>query len=140
MVTVVDAFRFFAEFNTADFLTDRYARDGNAEQVPAEDERTVSDLMADQIEFANVVVVNKTDMVDWATRERIRGCVKALNPKAKVIETRHAQVDAKEIVGTGAFNLEEAQMMSGWLASLQEMFVMDVNGKKKKAPKPETLE
>lgn len=140
MVTVIDAFRFFAEFNTADFLTDRYARDGNAEQVPAEDERTVSDLMADQIEFANVVVVNKTDMVDRATRERIRGCVKALNPKAKVIETRHAQVDAKEIVGTGAFNLEEAQMMSGWLASLQEMFVMDVNGKKKMAPKPETLE
>ncbi|OJD38814.1 uncharacterized protein BKCO1_300011 [Diplodia corticola] len=140
MVTVVDAFRFFAEFNTADFLTDRYARDGNAEQVPAEDERTVSDLMADQIEFANVVVINKTDMVDRATRERIRGCVKALNPNAKIIETRHAQVDAKEIVGTGSFKLEEAQRMSGWLASLQEMFIMDVNGKKKKAPKPETLE
>ncbi|KKY20596.1 hypothetical protein UCDDS831_g04643 [Diplodia seriata] len=140
MVTVVDAFRFFAEFNTADFLTDRYARDGNAEQVPAEDDRTVSDLMADQIEFANVIVVNKTDTVDRATRERIRGCVKTLNPKANIIETRHAQVDAKDIVGTGAFKLDEARMMSGWLASLQEMFVMDVNGKKKVAPKPETLE
>ncbi|KAL1628587.1 hypothetical protein SLS56_005819 [Neofusicoccum ribis] len=136
MVTVVDAFRFFAEFNTGEFLTDRFGRD----EVPAEDERTISDLMADQIEFANVVVVNKTDMVDRRTRERVRGCIAALNPKAKVVETRHARVDAKEIVGTDMFRLEEAQMMSGWLASLQEMFVMDVNGKKRKAPKPETVE
>ncbi|GME29027.1 uncharacterized protein LTHEOB_309 [Neofusicoccum parvum] len=136
MVTVVDAFRFFAEFNTGEFLTDRFGRD----EVPAEDERTISDLMADQIEFANVVVVNKTDMVDRRTRKRVRGCIAALNPKAKVIETRHARVDAKEIVGTDMFRLEEAQMMSGWLASLQEMFVMDVNGKKRKAPKPETVE
>ncbi|EKG09882.1 Cobalamin (vitamin B12) biosynthesis CobW-like protein [Macrophomina phaseolina MS6] len=136
MVTVVDAFRFFAEFNTGEFLTDRFGRD----EVPAEDERTISDLMADQIEFANVIVINKTDMVDRKTCERVRGCIKALNPKAKVVETKHSKVAAGDIVGTGLFKLEEAQMMSGWLASLQEMFIMDVNGKKRKAPKPETLE
>lgn len=136
MVTVVDVFRFFAEFSTGEFLTDRFGRG----EVPAEDERTISDLMADQIEFANVVVVNKTDMVDQTTRERVWRCIKALNPRAEVIETKHARVDATKIIGTGLFNLEDAQTMSGWLASLQEMFVMDVNGKMRKAPKPETLE
>ncbi|KAK7512051.1 cobalamin synthesis protein [Phyllosticta citriasiana] len=136
MVTVVDAFRFFAEFNTGEFLTDRFGRD----EVPPEDERTISDLMADQLEFANVIIINKTDAIDRPTLARIHRCITNLNPKAKIIETKFGRVEPKELVGTRSFNLEEAQMMSGWLASLHEMFLMDVNGKKKLAPKPETLE
>ncbi|KAI0369917.1 cobW-domain-containing protein [Pilatotrama ljubarskyi] len=136
MVTVVDAFRFFAEFNTGEFLTDRFGRD----EVPQEDERTISDLMADQIEFANVIIINKTDMVDKATKERVKGYIKALNPKAKVIEAKHSKIDPKEIVGTNIFDMDEAQTMPGWLKSLHEMFIMDAGGRKKKTPKPETLE
>ncbi|KAK8158679.1 CobW/HypB/UreG, nucleotide-binding domain-containing protein [Phyllosticta citrichinensis] len=136
MVTVVDAFRFFAEFNTGEFLTDRFGRD----EVPPEDERTISDLMADQLEFANVIIINKTDAITPSTLSRIRHCIGTLNPKAKLIETRFGRVDPGAIVGTRSFNLAEAQMMSGWLASLHEMFLMDVNGRKTLAPKPETAE
>lgn len=60
MVTVVDAFRFFSEFDTAEFVSDRYGRT----DVPEEDQRTMSDLLAYQIEFANVIIINKVDRVD----------------------------------------------------------------------------
>ncbi|KAK8237213.1 cobalamin synthesis protein [Phyllosticta capitalensis] len=136
MVTVVDAFRFFAEFNTGEFLTDRFGRD----EVPPEDERTISDLMADQLEFANVIIINKTDAIPPSTLGRITRCISSLNPSAKILNTRFGRVDPAELVGTRSFNLEAAQMSSGWLASLHEMFLMDVNGRKTLAPKPETLE
>ncbi|KAK7532382.1 CobW/HypB/UreG, nucleotide-binding domain-containing protein [Phyllosticta citribraziliensis] len=136
MVTVVDAFRFFAEFNTGEFLTDRFGRD----EVPPEDERTISDLMADQLEFANVIIINKTDAITPSTLSRIRHCIGTLNPKAKLLEARFGRIEPGAIVGTRSFDLAEAQMMSGWLASLHDMFLMDVNGRKTLAPKPETAE
>ncbi|OAL46952.1 cobW-domain-containing protein [Pyrenochaeta sp. DS3sAY3a] len=136
MVTVVDAFRFFSEFDTAEFLQDRFGR----EQVPDEDQRTISDLFADQIEFANVVVVNKVDRVDGRTLGRVKAYVKTLNPTAKIIEARYSKVDVREMLNTGVFNIAEAIMSPGWLRSLHEMTVLDVQGKKRKAPKPETLE
>jgi G3E family GTPase len=72
MVTVVDAFRFFSEFDTAEFLQDRFGK----EDVPDEDQRTISDLFADQIEFANVIIVNKVDRVDAKTLGRVKAYVK----------------------------------------------------------------
>ncbi|KAF2448408.1 cobalamin synthesis protein [Karstenula rhodostoma CBS 690.94] len=136
MVTVVDAFRFFAEFDTAEFLQDRFGKD----DVPEEDQRTISDLFADQLEFANVVIVNKVDMVDRKTLGRVRAYVKTLNPTAKVLEARYSKVDVKEMLNTGRFDFAEAVASPGWLRSLHEMTVMDVHGKKRVAPKPETLE
>ncbi|KAJ4373570.1 hypothetical protein N0V86_007712 [Didymella sp. IMI 355093] len=136
MVTVVDAFRFFSEFDTAEFLQDRFGR----EEVPDEDQRTISDLFADQIEFANVVIVNKIDAVDKATLGRVRAYVKTLNPTAKVIESKFSKVDVKEMLNTGVFNFAEAVVSPGWLRSLHEMTVMDVQGRKRVAPRPETLE
>lgn len=136
MVTVVDAFRFFSEFDTAEFLSDRFAK----EDVPEEDQRTISDLFADQIEFANVIIINKVDMVDRKTLGRVRAYIKALNPGAKIIESRYSKVDVKEMLNTGKFNFAEAIASPGWLQSLHEMTVMDVQGKKRVAPKPETLE
>ncbi|KAF2086866.1 cobW-domain-containing protein [Saccharata proteae CBS 121410] len=136
MVTVIDAFRFFAEFNTGEFLTDRYSRD----EVPEEDERTISDLMADQIEFANVIIVNKIDMVDRATRDSVRKMVETLNPEAEIVETKQARLDVKKIVGTSTFDMEKARLMPGWLRSLHEMSIMDHHGRKVVAPKPESLE
>ncbi|KAJ4316606.1 hypothetical protein N0V94_005366 [Neodidymelliopsis sp. IMI 364377] len=136
MVTVVDAFRFFSEFDTAEFLQDRFGR----EEVPDEDQRTISDLFADQIEFANVIIVNKVDAVDKQTLGRVKAYVKTLNPTAKIIESNYSRVDIKEMLNTGAFDFAEAVASPGWLRSLHEMTVMDVQGRKRVAPKPETLE
>lgn len=136
MVTVVDAFRFFSEFDTAEFLQDRFGRD----EVPDEDQRTISDLFADQIEFANVVIVNKVDSVDARTLGRVKAYVKTLNPTAKIIETKYSKVNVGEMLNTGTFNFAEAIASPGWLRSLHEMTVMDVQGRKRVAPKPETLE
>ena len=96
--------------------------------------------MADQLEFANVIIINKTDVIPPSTLGRITRCIASLNPSAKILNTRFGRVDPAELVGTRSFNLEAAQMSSGWLASLHEMFLMDVNGRKTLAPKPETLE
>ncbi|EAT77115.1 hypothetical protein HBI56_207560 [Parastagonospora nodorum] len=136
MVTVVDAFRFFSEFDTAEFLQDRFGK----EEVPDEDQRTISDLFADQIEFANVIIVNKIDRADEKTLGRVKAYVKTLNPTAKIIEARYSKVDVREMLNTGVFNFAEAITSPGWLKSIHEMTVMDVQGKKRLAPKPETLE
>ena len=136
MVTVVDAFRFFSEFDTAEFLQDRFGQ----EEVPEEDQRTISDLFADQIEFANVIIVNKVDAVDNQTLGRVKAYVKTLNPTAKIIESKFSKVNVREMLNTGVFNFAEAVASPGWLRSLHEMTVMDVQGRKRVAPKPETLE
>jgi len=136
MVTVVDAFRFFSEFNTAEFLQDRFGR----EEVPDEDQRTISDLFADQIEFANVIIINKVDRADAQTLGRVKAYVKTLNPTAKIIEAKYSKVDVREMLNTGVFNFADAVTSPGWLRSIHEMTTIDVNGKKRLAPKPETLE
>lgn len=136
MVTVVDVFRFFSEFDTAEFLQDRFEKD----EVPEEDQRTISDLFADQIEFANIMIMNKVDLVDKRTLGRVRAYIKTLNPTAKILEARYSKVDVKEMLNTGKFDFAEAIASPGWLRSLHEMTVMDVQGKKRVAPKPETLE
>lgn len=136
MVTVVDAFRFFSEFDTAEFLQDRFGKD----EVPDEDQRTISDLFADQIEFANVIIINKIDRVDAKTLGKVKAYVKTLNPSAKIIESRYSKVDVRKMLNTGVFNFADAIASPGWLKSLHEMTVMDVQGKKRVAPKPETLE
>ncbi|KAF1836086.1 cobW-domain-containing protein [Decorospora gaudefroyi] len=136
MVTVVDTFRFFSEFDTAEFLQDRFRR----EEVPEEDQRTISDLFADQIEFANVIIVNKIDRADAETLGRVKAYVKSLNPTAKILEAKYSKVDVCEMLNTGVFDFAEAVSGVGWLKSLHEMTMMDVGGRKRIAPKPETLE
>jgi G3E family GTPase len=135
-VTVVDAYRFFSEFDTAEFLQDRFGK----EEVPDEDQRTISDLFADQIEFANVIIVNKVDRVDAKTLGRVNAYVKTLNPTAKIIKATYSKVDVRTMLNTGMFDFAEAIASPGWLKSLHEMTVMDVHGRKRVAPKPETLE
>ncbi|PCG97998.1 Hypothetical protein PENO1_034250 [Penicillium occitanis (nom. inval.)] len=136
-VTVIDAFNLFSNFHTAEFLSDRYGSD----EIAPEDERTISDLMVDQIEFADVLIVNKIDSVDESVRQRIRELVKLLNPDAKVIETSYSKVNVADIVQTGKFDFVKAASGAGWLRSLHEMTMMNTaDGKKRLAPKPETLE
>ncbi|KAI5201861.1 cobW-domain-containing protein [Aureobasidium subglaciale] len=147
-VTVVDGFRFFEEFETIQLLHERF----QSEVETPEDQRTVSDLMIDQIEFADVIIVNKIDMINDDVLARIRGLIKTMNPGAKVIETslrasKQSEnpygikpLDVREIIATGIYSEETSIKSSGWLKSINEMSMIDNHGRTVMAPKPETLE
>ncbi|KAJ5158014.1 uncharacterized protein N7500_007665 [Penicillium coprophilum] len=135
-VTVIDAFNLLSSFDTAEFLSDRYGR----EEIVPEDERTISDLMVDQIEFADVLVLNKIETVDQATRDRITHLLKLLNPAAKILESSYSQIDVREIINTNKFNFVRAASGPGWLQSLHEMTIQTTGNGERMAPKPETLE
>ncbi|RGP78971.1 family inorganic phosphate transporter [Fusarium longipes] len=133
-VTVIDAFTMLHDFNTSDLLSSR------RDDVTPEDERTVSDLMVDQIEFADVIILNKLDIVEPSTKPRLLNLIKKLNHRAKIIESSYGKVDVKQIVNTGMFNLQVAQSGYGWLQDLHAMTVREVNGRNVLTPKPETEE
>ncbi|GAB1217513.1 hypothetical protein ATERTT37_006752 [Aspergillus terreus] len=134
-VTVIDAFNLLSNFDTAEFLSDRYG----SQTIP-EDERTISDLMVDQIEFADVIIVNKIETVRDETRTRIRSILQLLNPAAKVLETSYSRVDVKEILDTGRFDFLKAASGAGWLRSLHEMTKRETGNGERLAPVPETVE
>ncbi|KAI0376865.1 putative cobalamin synthesis protein [Hypomontagnella monticulosa] len=113
-VTLVDAVNFMQDFATADFLVDRQ------DDVPQEDDRNISDLQVDQVEFADVVIVNKCDLVSKEEVNRIKGVVKKLNPSAKVVSTTKSRLDLTEILDTRLFSYEKAALSAGWLKSLNE--------------------
>ena len=69
-----------------------------------EDDRNVADLLLDQIEFANVILLNKVDLVSEEESKKLSSLLKALNPSAKVIETTNSQVDMSDVVSTGRFS------------------------------------
>ncbi|KAL2793929.1 CobW/HypB/UreG, nucleotide-binding domain-containing protein [Aspergillus keveii] len=135
-VTVIDTFNLLSNFDTTEFLSDRYGRD----QIIPEDERTISDLMVDQIEFADVVIMNKIETVSEEVKGKIRRLVGLLNPDAKLIEASYSKVNVREIIGTGRFDFLKAASGAGWLRSLHEMSVVTTGVGKRIAPKPETLE
>ncbi|TDZ21764.1 putative metal chaperone YciC [Colletotrichum orbiculare MAFF 240422] len=133
-VTVIDAFTIFNDFHTSDLLSSR------RDDVVPEDERTVSDLMVDQIEFADVIVLNKIDMVTKTDLARVLDLIKKLNPRAKILQSNYGKIDVNEIVNTNTFDLKVAQSGVGWLQDLHAMTVREVNGRKTVTPKPETEE
>ncbi|KAL2860088.1 CobW/HypB/UreG, nucleotide-binding domain-containing protein [Aspergillus pseudodeflectus] len=135
-VTVIDTFNLLSNFDTTEFLSDRYGRD----QIIPEDERTISDLMVDQIEFADVLIMNKIETVSEEVKGKIRRLIGLLNPDAKLIEASYSKVDVREIIGTGRFDFLKAASGAGWLRSLHEMSVVNTGVGKRVAPKPETLE
>jgi len=112
MVTVVDAARFTEDFNSTDLLADRDQDTG------PEDERTLVDLLVDQIEFANVILVNKTDLVSDEEVGFLTKVLRTLNPEANILPTQYSNVDLDAIIGTGAFDFEAAQEMPGWVKEL----------------------
>lgn len=136
IVTVIDAFNLLSNFDTAEFLSDRY---GSDEIVP-EDERTISDLMVDQIEFADVLIINKIETIDERMRERVRQLLKLLNPNAKILESSYSKVDVHEIIDTDKSDFVRAASGAGWLRSLHEMTVQMTENGNRMAPRPETLE
>jgi len=113
MVTVVDAARFTDDFNSTDLLRDRDQDTGPG------DERTLVDLLVDQIEFANVILVNKTDLVSEEHVAFLTDVLRTLNPDAMIIPTQHSRVALEQVIGTGAFDFEAAQRMPGWMKELE---------------------
>jgi G3E family GTPase len=112
MVTVVDAANFLSELDSGDELVER-----GLDQYE-EDERTVSDLLVDQVEFADVIVLNKLDLVDEVTADRLRAALRRLNPAARLVDAVRGQVRLQEVLGTRLFDLERAQQAPGWVREL----------------------
>ncbi|QDS88113.1 Putative metal chaperone YciC [Rosistilla ulvae] len=110
MVTVVDAGNFMKDFGSWDDLADR--RMGLSEG----DTRNIVDLLVDQVEFANVIIVNKTDLVSPYDLEQLNRILRKLNAKAKILNTTESRCELAEIMGTGLFSLDEAEAQPEWLA------------------------
>jgi G3E family GTPase len=113
MVTVVDGETFLEEVDSHDDLPSR----GMA--VSAEDERNISDLLLDQVEFANVLVINKVDRVHPEERARLRAVLRHLNPDARIVESTFGKVDLADVFHTGLYDEEKASIAPGWLKEIQ---------------------
>lgn len=114
MVTVVDAYRFWHDFSSGESLLDR------DQAVGEDDTREVVDLLIDQIEFCDVLILNKCDRVDPEELEQLEAVLRKLQPKARFIRAVRGQVDPHEILNTGLFDFETASQSAGWIAELQK--------------------
>ena len=114
MVTVVDAYNFFNDFGSPETLKDREL--SNIEG----DYRTIVDLITDQIEFANVIVLNKSDLVEDEQLKILKGIIFKLNSNAKIITTSFSRIEPKEILNTKLFDFEEAEKNSAWIDELKK--------------------
>ncbi|MBB3571319.1 G3E family GTPase [Rhizobium sp. BK491] len=112
MVTVVDAANLLADYGSSDFLADRGETAGEG------DNRTLVDLLVEQIEFADVVVLNKASTATPDQLDAARKIIVGLNPDAKILETDFGRVDLSEVMGTGRFDLAKAETHPLWFKEL----------------------
>lgn len=112
MVTVVDAANLIRNYSSTDFLKDQ------GESLGDEDERTLVDLLVEQIEFANIIILNKVDLVTKDELVTVRAIIRGLNARAEIIETTLGQIDLDRVMDTGLFHLEEAQEHPLWAHEL----------------------
>ncbi|OMB77535.1 GTP-binding protein [Mycolicibacterium conceptionense] len=108
LVTVVDASTFLSEIVRGEGLADRDLAAGEG------DARSIADLLTDQVEFADVILLNKTDLVSPAILDTVETLLRRLNPTAKLIRTDHGAVDIGEVLGTGLFDPVAAAQTPGW--------------------------
>ena len=113
MVTVVDAASFLRDYNAAEALQDR------GESLGDDDERTVTDLLIDQIEFADVIVLNKRDLVSHDQALEVEAMLKALNPGAKILPAIHGQIPLQSVLDTGLFDYDKAASSAGWIREME---------------------
>ena len=113
MVTVVDAVNFLKDYDEAKSLKDK------GESLGEDDERSVADLLVDQIEFADVILISKTDLVANSEIERLKAIIKTLNTDAKIIPISNGDVDLNEVLNTRKFDFEKAQQAPGWLKEMR---------------------
>ena len=113
MVTVVDAFNFLRDYGSPDSLGQR------GQSLGDEDTRTVVDLLIEQVEFCDVLVVNKADLVTAEERERLMAILRSLNPRARIETSEFGRVALDRVLNTGLFDFEQAERAPGWLAELR---------------------
>jgi G3E family GTPase len=113
MVTVVDALNFLKDYEEGLDLKEKNMA------LSEEDDRTIVDLLVDQVEFSNVILLNKADLVSEAELSKLEGILNHLNPEAKRIQTTFGTVPLQEILNTGLFDFEKAAQAPGWLKELR---------------------
>ena len=109
MVTVVDGSRFWSELQSLESLSERDW------QADPEDARTIAHLWCDQVDFANVVIVNKCDLISDEERKEVTRWISQFNPTAKILEATHSSVSLESVMGTGLFSMAGAAEHQGWL-------------------------
>lgn len=113
MVTVVDGANFLRDWEGGESLKDRNSA------LSEEDERGIVDLLVDQVEFSDVIVLNKTDLLTLSEQDRLEAVLRKLNPDAVIVRSQEGQVPLKSVLGTGLFSMEKASMAPGWLKELR---------------------
>lgn len=113
MVTVVDGYNFLRDYRSTDSLQAR------GESLGEADARSVVDLLVDQIEFCDVLVVNKTDLISEHDQQTLHAMLRSLNPRAQIVFSRFGQVPLTEVLETGRFDFDAAAQAPGWLQELR---------------------
>ena len=113
MITVVDAVNFLKDYQEAKYLKDK------GESLGEDDERSVADLLVDQVEFADLILISKTDLVNFEDVERLKAILKTLNTDAKILPIVQGNVEIDKVLNTGLFDLERARQAPGWLKEMR---------------------
>ncbi|WP_067215845.1 zinc metallochaperone GTPase ZigA [Marinomonas gallaica] len=113
MVTVVDAVNFLKDYQTAKSLKE------TGEFLGDEDERNVADLLIDQVEFADLLLISKIDLVNESELNELKAILRSLNSLAEILPMERGQVPVNKLLGTGLFDFEKAQQAPGWLAEMR---------------------
>ena len=116
MVTVVDAVNFLKDYDEAKYLKDAGE---SLESLGEEDERSVADLLVDQVEFADILLISKTDLVIKEDLDKLIAILKTLNTSAKIIPISKGEIDIEKILNTGLFDFEKAEQAPGWLKEMR---------------------
>lgn len=117
IVTVVDALRLKDEFNCGDNL--------KKENIDDED---IEKLIIEQLEFCNIIVLNKTDEITEEELNEVKAVIRSIQPQAKIIETNYAKVNMKDILDTKLFDLEASSMTAGWIEALENPEEIEESG------------
>ena len=113
MVTVVDAVNFLKDYDEAKYLKE------SGESLGEDDERSVADLLVDQVEFADIILISKTDLVEASDVERLKAILKTLNTHAQIIPISYGKIDIDRVINTKLFDFERAEKAPGWLKEMQ---------------------
>jgi G3E family GTPase len=114
LVTVVDAFNFLKDFGSADTILSRGLNDDQT------DSRNIVNLLTEQVEFANVILINKADLVSPAALGELKAILAGLNPNARIIESSFGKIAPEYILNTGLYNADEAAQSEAWLREAEQ--------------------
>lgn len=121
MVTVLDAHRFWHDYASGESLLDR------KQAVGEMDEREIADLLIDQIEFANVILLNKTDLVSESKLQELKAVIQKFNPEAKIIESEYSRIPLNQVLNTQLFDFDAASQGAGWIKELNEEHIPETD-------------